>query len=521
MTDRVTRMARSSLVVMVAFVAAKAVGLLRERAIAHAFGASAEYDAYIAAFKIPDLLFTLIAGGALVSAFLPVFADNIARGRREHGWLVASGITNLAFLVTLVLGALAAVTAPWLVAHVIAPGFDAGQQALTVSLMRVILVATLVFSVSGVQMGILNAFQHFLLPAVAPIVYNLGILAGALWLAPRFGIMGLAYGVVIGAVLHLLVKVPGLVRYGFTYIPVLGLRDPDVRRVLQLMWPRVLSLGTVQATLLVNTRLASALAAGSLSALNYAWVLAQIPQTILGTAVATVAFPTLAEEAALDRSEDFRRTGLGALRLLLAFSLPASVALWTLGGPVIAVLLQTGRFGGEAAAETLLALRMFSLGLTGHVLFEIAARLFYARKDTLTPLYVATAAMALNIALALALVGPYGHAGLALANSVAVTVEVVLAIRLFSRRYGDLGERALVGSLLRGLAAALLMAAAIELSLRGLPDVAGPSPLVAGFVRAAVGGSIGLAVYVIAAEALGLHEVLRGARLVWRALRPG
>jgi putative peptidoglycan lipid II flippase len=421
---------------MAAFLGAKVVGLLRERAIAHQFGATTDYDAYVAAFKIPDLIFTLIAGGALVSAFLPVFADALARHDDDEAWTVASGMTNLILVTTAALALLAAIAAPWLVGRLLAPGFDAAQQALTVSLMRIVLVSSLVFAVSGIQMGILNAYQHFLTPALAPIAYNLGIIAGALWFTPRWGIRGLAWGVVLGAVLHLVVKIPALVRYGFRYVPTFGLGQPGVRQVLWLMWPRVLGLGTVQLAFLVNTRLASDLPAGSLSALNYAWVLSQMPQTLLGTAIGTVAFPTFAEQAALGQREALRSTLAGILKVMVALSVPAAAALWVLGGPAINVLLVTGRFDARAAAATLLALRMFALGLVGHVTLEAVARAFYAQKDTLTPLCMAAGAMALQIALALALVGPLAQGGLALANSVAVTVEVVAGLWLLRRRLG-------------------------------------------------------------------------------------
>jgi putative peptidoglycan lipid II flippase len=518
MSERAARMARSSLVVMAAFVAAKLVGLLRERAIAHAFGASPEYDAYVAAFRIPDLLFTLIAGGALVTAFLPVFAGSLAKGDRQEAWTVSSGVTNLALAVTAVLAGLGAASAPWLVAHAIAPGFDAPQQALTAHLMRVILIGTLVFSVSGVQMGILNAFHHFLLPALAPVAYNAGILFGALWLAPRFGVTGLAYGVVLGAVLHLLVKVPGLVHYGFRWFPVLAWRDPGVRRVLWLMWPRVVAMGTVQAVFVVNTRLASGLTAGSLSALNYAWVLAQIPETLLGTAVGTVALPTLAEQAALHRLDEFRRTATNAVCMLVAASLPASVALWVLGGAAIGILLQTGRFGAGAASATLAALQMFAVGLVGQVALEVVARVFYARQDTITPMGAAALAMAVNIALALALVGPMGHPGLALANSVAVTFEVLVCLWLAARAGVGLHIGQLGSALVRSAAAAAAMAACMVLALRVLPPVAA-SPLVDGALRAALGGAVGALAYVVAAMVVGLTEVRQGMTLAWQAIR--
>jgi putative peptidoglycan lipid II flippase len=512
-------MARSSLLVMGAFIISKVVGLLRERAIGFQFGVSSDYDAYVAAFRVPDLLFTLIAGGALVSAFLPVFAAALARDEEDDAgaWRLASAVTNLVFLVTAVLSGFSALTAPWL-ATVIAPGFTPDQQALTADLMRVILLSTCVFAVSGIQMGMLNAYQHFLTPAIAPIVYNGGILVGALWLAPRFGVFGLAWGVVLGAVGHLVVKIPALLRHGFRWQPVLDLRDAGLRRVLWLMWPRVLSMFTVQLVFLINTRLASQIESGSVAALNYAWVISQMPQTILGTAIATVAFPTLAELAAKGRKVALRTTFVDALRVMMALSVPAAVALLVLAGPVIAVLLQTGRFGPNAAAATQLALEMFALGLVGHVTFEVVARVFYAQQDTLTPLYIGAAAMAFNIALAYLLVGPLAQGGLALANSIAVSVEVWLALMILRKRLGRVGGRELAGTLARALAAAAMMALAMTAVLGALPEAVslGPldGPFVDGVVRMGLGAVVGGAVYLAAALALGMPEARAGVRWV-------
>lgn len=521
---RSVHLIRSSVVVMAAFVVSKIVGLLRDRAIAHQFGATPELDAYVAAFKIPDLLFTLIAGGALISAFLPVFADALAHDEDDEAWTIASGVTSLIFTTTAVFAALAALAAPWLVAHVVAPGFPPAEQALTASLMRIILFSTLIFAVSGIQMGILNAFQHFLLPALAPIAYNLGILFGAIWLVPRFGIYGLAYGVVIGATLHLVIKIPGLIRYGFRYIPTFGLSHPGVHMVLWLMWPRMLALGTVQAVFIVNTRLASSLAGGSLSALNYAWLIAQMPQTILGTAVATVAFPTLAALAARGERDAMRSTAVTALRVMIVLSVPAAVGLALLGAPVIEMLLETGRFDQSAADATLLALQMFALGLVGQVTLEIVARLFYAQKNTLTPLYLATLAMVVNIALAYLLVIPMAQAGLALANSVAVTLEVLIGLWLLRRQLGGIGERELAGTLGRSGLAAAAMGVAIYVTLLLLPESIGGGiggSFVQGLIRAGIGGLVGGAVYLAAGLALGIDELRLGLGMVTRRLGLG
>ncbi len=516
---RAARVVRASFIVSGAFVLSKVVGLLRDRAIAHAFGASPELDAYVAAFRIPDLLFTLIAGGALISAFLPVFAEALARDDPDDAWTIASGVTNVVFATTALLAGIAAVAAPWLTAQVVAPGFGPDQQALTVDLMRIVLVSTLVFALSGIQMGILNAFQHFWLPALAPIVYNAGILAGAAWLAPRFGIRGLAYGVVLGAVGHLVVKLPGLARHGFRYRPAFALAHPAVRQVLRLMAPRIAALATVQAVFIVNTRLASALPGGSLAALNFAWVISQMPQTILGTAVGTAAFPTLAELAARGDRAGLRATMAGAVRAMVALSLPAAVAMIVLAEPIVAVLLQTGRFDVDAARATTLALQMFAGGLVGHVVLEIVARVFYARKDTLTPLYMAAAAMGLNVVLAYALVGPMAQGGLALANTIAVTLEVALGLWLLRQPLGGVDGRRIGGTAVRSAIAGAAMAVAMIATLAAVPPLAsagiGGGPLVEALVRAALASITGGLAYLTAAIPLGLVDP--GA--VWRRIR--
>jgi len=522
--DRASHMTRSSLLVMAAFIGAKIVGLLRERAISYRFGVTPEYDAYVAAFRIPDLLFTLIAGGALVTAFLPVFAEALERHRRDPSsrdpWHAASSITNLVAITTAVLAGAAALLAPS-IAPALAPGFTPEQQALTASLMRVILVSTLVFSVSGIQMGMLNALQHFMTPALAPIVYNAGILFGALALAPRLGIHGLAWGVVIGALAHLGIKVPALLRHGFKWYPTLSLLDPSVRQVLHLMWPRILNLGTVQAVFFVNTRLASGIEAGSVAALNYAWVIAQMPQTILGTAIATVAFPTLAQLAARGDRAGLRDTAARALRVMIALSVPAAAALFVLSGPVIAVLLQTGRFDASAAEATGLALQMFALGLVGHVTFEVVARMFYAQKDTLTPFVIGSVAMAANIGLAYALVGPMAQGGLALANSIAITLELSLALVVLHRRLGRLDGRALWATAWRCAVAAAVMCAAMYAVLAPLPSgkVLPGGPFVDGLLRLGLGGTSGVLAYLAAARSLRLEAVEIGIGMLRRAVR--
>ena len=285
------QIARAAGLVMALFVISRALGLLREMVISHQFGTGGDLDAYLAAFRVPDILFQVVAGGALASAFIPTFASYWSQDNQPGAWRLASAIINLVLIITTGLAVLAAALAPWLVRIIIAPGFGPARQVLTADLMRLMLLTPVIFGVSGVLMGILNARQHFLLPALAPVLYNLGIIAGAISLAPTMGVYGLAVGVVAGALGHLLVQIPGLVRYGMRYTATLGLRDAGVHEVGRLMLPRMVGLAAVQLNFLVNTILASSLVPGSLAVLNYAWLLMLLPQGVFAQAVATAAFP--------------------------------------------------------------------------------------------------------------------------------------------------------------------------------------------------------------------------------------
>ena len=257
------QIARAASIVMVAFALSRVLGLIRQVTIAGQFGTGREMDAYQAAFRLPDIIFQLVAGGALASAFIPTFTGYLTRADRAGAWRLASAIVNLLLAILTLTAALAALIAPWLVDWIIAPGFDAETAALTTRLMRVMLISSVVFGVSGVVMGALNAHQHFILPAVAPMLYNLAIIGGALFLAPPFGVMGLAVGVVVGSALHLLIQLPALAHFRARYTPVLTVRDPGVRQVARLMGPRVLGLAVVQLNFLVNTNLASRLGEGA------------------------------------------------------------------------------------------------------------------------------------------------------------------------------------------------------------------------------------------------------------------
>ena len=378
---RQRRLARSTLLVICAFAGAKLISLVQIVVIAQVFGLSAELDAYVAANGLPELIYTLIAGGAMAHAFIPIFSGLLARGNLYGAWRTATLVINCVFLATLLLSLLTFMAAPWLIATLVAPGFDATAQAQTVILMRILLLTTLIFSISGICMGILQSHNHFLLPALAPVLYDVGILFGVLFLIPRFGVYGIAWGAVLGAALHLGIQVPGLLRFRARWWPLLDFQDAQLRRILRLMLPRIAGLGVFSLNFLVMNNIASRLGPGSVSALSWGWRVMQIPQTLIGTAMGTVIFPTLAALSELGDDSGKRDAMSGALRFILITSIPSAVGLIFLGHPIVS-LLERGAFDASASALVTATLRFFALGLVVHAVLEVVARSFYADKDT-------------------------------------------------------------------------------------------------------------------------------------------
>lgn len=484
--NRTRQLARSTLIVMIAFATAKLISLAQVVIIARQFGIEEEWDAYVSANRIPETIFTLIAGGALAHAFIPIFAGFLAQEDREGAWRTASRVINTVFFLTLLVSAIVFVFAPWLVANVTSPGFSPATQAQTAELMRILLISTLIFSVSGIVMGILQSHNHFLLPALAPIMFDVGILTGVLLLMPIIGVNGIALGAVFGAALHLAIQVPGLIRVRAQWHFSLGFRDPMVRRVFRLMLPRVAGLGVISLNFLVMNNIASRLGTGSVAALDWGWRLMQIPQTLIGTAMGTVIFPTLAALSEVGDENGKRAAMSGALRFILIGSIPAAVGLIFVGRPILR-LLEGGAFQADASLLVYTTLQFFALGIIVHSALEVVARSFYADKDTLTPLWTALGGSAINLTLAFTLsnvayaesaisaqhlANPvftimdtfpvYGNvAGLAIANTIGVAFEVSVLLLILRQRWHGIEENTLARTVLKTTAASLVMALVI------------------------------------------------------------
>ncbi|HID33978.1 MAG TPA: murein biosynthesis integral membrane protein MurJ [Anaerolineae bacterium] len=503
------RIARAASLVMALFIVSRALGLVREMVIGARFGASADLDAYLAAFRLPDLIFTLVAGGALASAFIPTFSERLAHGDVDDAWTLASKVGNLLLLSLISWAVLAGLLAQPLVAHIIAPGFTPEQQALTVSLMRWMLLSTVIFGISGLIMGVLQSFHHFLLPALAPVLYNASITLAALALAPNLGVYALALGVVAGAALHIAIQIPGLAHFKARWHASLSLADAGVREVLRLMAPRVLGLAVVQINFIVNVFLASHLVEGSISALNYAWLIMLLPQGIFAQSIATAAFPTFSHQAALGQRRAMQHTLGGLFSLLIFLTLPSAVILILLRQPIVALLLQRGAFDARATAMTAYALGFFALGLVGHALVEVSARSFYALKDTKTPVIIGISAMALNVLLSLILIRPLAHGGLALANALATTLEMGVLLWMLRKRLRGLEERRVAASLGRAALAAGLMAGLVFGLMGMLPPLSLPW-------QAILYGSLAVAAYLLFSWLLQSPELVALPRLLRR-----
>lgn len=431
---------------MVGYALSSLMGLVSQILITRAFGTGAEIDAYYAGNRLTELLFNLMAGGALASAFVPTFTGYLAKDQPSRAWRLASSIGNLILIGLGAISALAAWQAPWIVKNILAPGFrDTEQITLTVELLRIMLLSPAIFGISGLLMGVLNGNQRFFLPAIAPGFYRLGLIAGVVFLSPRYGIYGLAWGVVLGASLHLLIQLPGLRGLGANYLPGLGLRDKAVRQVGILMAPRLLGVAVVQINFLVNTILASAMPIGSLSAVNYALIIMLMPQLIIAQAIAVASLPTFSAQVARKEWAALGTTFASALRGVFFLALPASLGLMLLRQPIVAMLLERGMFTKESTSLVAWALLWYAAGLVGHGLLEVIVRAFYAMYDTRTPVLVGAGAMSLNILFSLLFSrwfmqrGWAPHGGLALANSLATALETGLLLFLMRQRLGKLG----------------------------------------------------------------------------------
>jgi putative peptidoglycan lipid II flippase len=446
---------------MLAILFGQLMGLIRGILVASAFPA-AELDAFSAANRVSETLFNLIAAGALGSAFLPTFTGLLVRNDRTSAWKLASSLINLVTLILCLAALLAALLAPQIVRYLLAPGLsrDPHLFALTVNLLRIQSISAVLFGLGGLVISILNAHQIFFIPQITAAMYQIGQIFGVLVLARWVGIYGLAWGVVIGASLFLLIQLPPLFKLRGEFSPSLGWTNPDLHNVIRLMGPRVFGAAVVQLNFWVNTNLGSRMAAGSLISLAYGFMLMLMAQAVIAQSVAIAAMPTFSAQHALGKQDELRTSLASALRGMFLLALPASLGLILLARPIVSMLYQRGEFNATVSEMTAWALIWYAAGLVGHSVMEVLTRAFYAQHDTKTPVVIGTIAMGLNVLFSFTFarlfsqIGWMPHGGLALANSLATALEATaLFIFMHRRLHGIEGNHILRGFTMSTVAA--------------------------------------------------------------------
>ena len=452
-------------IVAAGYLVSRILGLLREVIIANQFGTSPELSAFRAAFTIPDLVYLVVAGGALGSAFIPVFAGFLTEGREHDAWRLFSTIFNFMCVLVLVVATVIVLFAEPLVALTVGSGFSPELRALTATFVRLLMVQVFLLGIVGLGKATLESFDRFSLPVIGSLVYNLGIILGALLLTPRMGIYGLVAGVIIGAALFALVELPGLFAAGMRYMPEFRLDVPGVGQVAALIGPRLFGQAALQLNIIALASFASQVGPTAPAANSVAYQLMLLPHGLIALSLGTVLFPQLSRLFSAGDTAAARAVAISGLRNILFLALPAAVALSLLRQPLIELLFQHGKFAADSTGLSAEALLFYALGLPAFAASEIAVRTFYAMRDTRTPVVVGIGAMLLNIALGwLGIRSGLGLGGLALAFSIANIAECLVLVLVLRRRLAGLDG--LGSGLLRMLLAAALFGAIIEVLRR-------------------------------------------------------
>jgi putative peptidoglycan lipid II flippase len=502
-------LARAGLVVSGAYLVSRVLGYVRVLVIGSTLGASSDTDAFLAAFRIPDLIFQLVAAGTVAAALVPMVAGQLGTGRTSRAWHIVSTIASLMTVGLVILTVIAWVAAPVLV-PLLVPGYAGAQLERTIELTRLMLLAPMFLALGAVASSALNAHNRFAAAAIAPIVYNLAIIGAAFVLTPTFGVDGLAIGVVAGSLGHLLVQLPALSRAGFRFTPNLDVGDPDVRQTLRLMGPRTVALGATQITFLVATALASGLSIGSVTAFTFAFTVFSIPLSVIGVPLGIVALPTLSRDLARGAVDEFASLMSRGLRLLVFLLLPLTGLGIALCVPATTLLFNHGKFTAESADLVASGLLFLLLALPGEGLNTILVRAFYADRDTRTPALAAILGVILNVVigvLAVRVIG-WGLPGIGFGIAVGSTAEAAVLAALLHRRIPAFDP----GPILRfavPVAAVSLVAGLVAAGVVRFADPAlgGATNSVRALVELALGGAAGALAYLFLASALRLPEL--------------
>jgi putative peptidoglycan lipid II flippase len=506
-------LARSAGVTGAATLTSRILGLARDQVLAAYFGAGSDMDAFVVAFRIPNLVRDLFAEGAMSAAFVPTFTRRLTLQGKPDAWRLANNLINALLLVTGVVVAAGFVfAAPLVTAYASDFGRVPGKLELTILLTRIMLPFLTMVSIAAAAMGMLNSLHHYFMPALSPAMFNIATILGAIALVPVMPALGLppitaiAVAALAGGGLQVAVQWPSLRREGFRYRPTLDLRDPGLHQVLVLMGPGTVGLAATQISLFVNTLLATSQETGAVSWLAYAFRLMYLPIGLFGVSIATATLPAVSRYAATDDHAGTRHTVAQALGMTTVLCVPATFGLVTLAEPIVRLLFEHGRFSAADTVSTAAALRWYAIGLLGYASVRIVSPVFYAIRQSKVPVIVSLCTIGLSIVVNVALVRVMGFRGLALGTSLAVLANGAALLLLLHRKLNGIEHRRLAHTFIKTVVAATMMAlvsfAVERLLMRAVP---GPGT-VAQVVRLFPSIAAGMAALAAAAKLLRIRE---------------
>jgi len=505
----------SSAAIIVAFfgLISRLLGLWRDRLLAGQFGATRALDVYYAAFKIPDLVYNLLIIGAVSSAFLPVFYEYLTKNKDE-AWQFAANVFNILILALIIFSAVLILFAPQLV-YLVAPGFDNASRELTVNVSRFLFLSPLLLGISALLSALLQAFSRFLITSLAPIFYNLGIISGIVYLAPRYGIWGLAYGVILGALLHFLIQIPSLIKIGFRFRRIFNFRENGLVKVIKLWLPRTAGLFALQMNNIVLIGIASVLATGSIAIFNFADNLRWVPIGMIGVAFSTAVFPAMSLAYARGEKNLFIKRFSLAVRQTLFIVVPLSFLIFILRAQIVEIILRTGNFSQQDAQLTAAVLGFFAFGIFAASLIPLFTRAFFAFHNTKIPVFINIFSMLLNIILAVIFVWYFAKytnipaiLGLPLSVSIANVINFVWHWIDLRKHVGDFGISEIKKSLVKILIASAAAIAFVYIGLYVFSLVFNIVTFYGLLLQTLCVGLLSVIIYLLVAFALGMEEIL-------------
>ena len=483
---------RAAMIILLATVVGRVLGLVRDMVVANLFGAKSLTDAFFLAYKIPYLL-SLTVAGALTATFIPVFTQRLVRGERDQAWELSVSMTNAAGLVLLALTVVCILLAPWLV-PLFGPGFNPATMDLAVELFRVLMLSVIFAGLAGLATGVLNSLKRFGMAAFAPAAGAVVTIGFVVAFAGSWSINSLAWGTTVGALASFLILFPQMRSHGMRYKPRINWRLPGMGEVGMMVWPVLIGSAVGKVSIFVDQVLGSLQGVGAISALNYSEKLFQMPLGLFVAGITIPIFPLLSEQVAAKQPQKVKVTLNFALRLIAFVMIPASVGLIVLRTPIVAFLFQSGKFTADDTSRTAWALLFYSIGLFSYAGRDTLTRVFYAYHDTRTPVKISVAAVGINIVCSYLLMHVLGVGGLAFGTTIALTVNFIVLIELLRRKLGPMLFGSFFRSLARILAVAGLMGGAVW-ALDAVLAHALVSDRVTMGIRVVLGLALGSAVY--------------------------